>query len=450
MYPNLKNCTIAIIGLGYVGLPLAIKFAKRQKSKRDDYFMNRKVIGFDINKKRIQDLKKGIDLTREISEEDILNSENIKFTYDKSFLVQADVFIVTVPTPIDSNKNPDLTFLENASKLVGEAILLRSNQKKNIPLVIFESTVFPGATEEICIPIIKEKTISKSANGISRIKFAFGYSPERINPGDKIHNLDNVVKVTSGNNDQSSLWIDNLYGSIITAGTFKAKSIKVAESAKVIENTQRDLNIALVNEFAIIFKKMNIDTLDILETASSKWNFLNFKPGLVGGHCIGVDPYYLTNKSIKEGYYPELVLAGRRINENMSTYVVKELIFEMSKRGMVIKGKSILILGITFKENCPDIRNTQVIKIINQLNQFNIKCDVYDPVANYEEAKKIHKLDLKNKLPIDNIYDVVISAVSHDQFKKISTEKWKKVTKPNSIFFDLNGIIPGELNPLRI
>ena len=450
MLPELKDCTIAIIGLGYVGLPIAVQFSKKQPSKRGNYFLNRKVIGYDINKNRIDQLKNKIDITGEICKDSIINLNNISLTNDKSLISNADIFIVTVPTPIDSNKNPDLECLKFASEDVGEAIALRSKHTKTTPVVIFESTVFPGVTEDICVPIIR-KSIKLNSKGNPNIEnFAYGYSPERINPGDKKHKLEKVIKVTSGNTEESSIWIDNLYGSIIDAGTFRAKSIKVAEAAKVIENTQRDLNIALVNEFAIIFRNLNIDTLDILETASTKWNFLNFKPGLVGGHCIGVDPYYLTNKSIKEGYYPELVLAGRRINDNMSNYIVKELIFEMSKRGLSIEGKNILILGLTFKSNCPDIRNSQVIKIIDQLSQFNISIEVFDPVANLEEVKRIHDLEVKNNLSSNELYDVVIAAVAHDQFKVITTEKWKNFIKNNSIFFDLKGIIPRELNPIRL
>ena len=454
LYPNLENCTIAIIGLGYVGLPLAVEFAKENKCNITGKQLNRKVIGFDINIKRLQELRDGFDKTNEISKETLLNIKFHDLTNEIPSLAIADVFIVTVPTPINDKKIPDLNAIKNASSIVGSALKIRNEKlkeinNKSIPIVVFESTVFPGTTEEICIPIIVEKL------GISNIEidknshFAFGYSPERINPGDKEHTLRNIKKITSGNNQNSSEWINNLYGSIIDAGTYSTKSIKVAEAAKIIENTQRDLNIALINELAIIFNLMNIDTLDVIEAASTKWNFLNFKPGLVGGHCIGVDPYYLTYKSKQLGYFPEIVLAGRKINDNMGKWVADNIILELSKRNLNLTKSTVLILGFTFKEDCSDIRNTRVIDIVNNLKEFKLNLDVVDPLADKEEVKKIYNLAANNKIP-NKKYEVIVCAVAHKQFIDIGTYKWQGLLSNNGFIYDLKGIVPREFNVIRL
>ncbi len=454
LYPNLENCTIAIIGLGYVGLPLAVEFAKENKCNITGKKLNRKVIGFDINIKRLQELRDGFDKTNEISKETLLNIKFHDLTNEIPSLAIADVFIVTVPTPINDKKIPDLNAIKNASSIVGSALKIRNEKlkeinNKSIPIVVFESTVFPGTTEEICIPIIVEKL------GISNIEidknshFAFGYSPERINPGDKEHTLRNIKKITSGNNQNSSEWINNLYGSIIDAGTYSTKSIKVAEAAKIIENTQRDLNIALINELAIIFNLMNIDTLDVIEAASTKWNFLNFKPGLVGGHCIGVDPYYLTYKSKQLGYFPEIVLAGRKINDNMGKWVADNIILELSKRNLNLTKSTVLILGFTFKEDCSDIRNTRVIDIVNNLKEFKLNLDVVDPLADKEEVKKIYNLAANNKIP-NKKYEVIVCAVAHKQFIDIGTYKWQGLLSNNGFIYDLKGIVPREFNVIRL
>ena len=382
--PNNETCCVAVIGMGYVGLPLAVSISLSSKSFLNSQKLNRKVVGFDINKQRLKELKQKFDRTGEISKEDLLKSKNLFFTHEPEDLTKADVFIVTVPTPIDTINNPDLNALKSACKVIGKAILNLKRQVK--PIIIFESTVYPGATEEFCIPIIEEFSEKTLNDG-----FVCGYSPERINPGDKKHTLTNIIKVTSGSNTLALEWIDKFYGSIIKAGTFKASSIKVAEASKVIENTQRDINIALINELAVLFKKMNIDTLEVLEAASTKWNFISFKPGLVGGHCIGVDPYYLTFKARELGYNPKVVLAGRSTNDNMSYWLVQQLILEMSRRNVPICFSNVLIMGLSFKENCSDTRNTKIINIIDSLEKYNAKVFVLDPVVD------------KNDLGLSNI-----------------------------------------------
>ena len=447
--PDLFSCKIAVVGLGYVGLPVAIQFAKQKKSLVDDIELDRKIIGYDINSDRINQLKNGIDLTNEIKKSEIVNLDNIFFTSDENQLDDAEVFIVTLPTPIDETKNPDLTIIKKACKTIGKAITNNKNFSKKV--VIFESTVFPGATEEIFIPIIKKQIVSYSGNDKRNNfnEFVFGYSPERINPGDKLHNISSIVKITSGNNEEVTKWIDYLYGSVIEAGTFRTSNIKIAEAAKVIENTQRDLNIALINELSMIFKKMGIDTLDVIEAAKTKWNFIDFKPGLVGGHCIGVDPYYLTHKSEKVGYYPEIILAGRRINDSMASWYVDQLILRMAKLGIDFNHSKALILGFTFKENCPDIRNTKVIDIIGALKNFNIDCDVVDPHADKDDAQKIYEIKIYSETPKTTKYPIVIIAVAHNDFLKFDIEKWNSFTTEKSIFFDIKGILPRELNPER-
>ncbi len=449
-FPDKNKCTIAIIGIGYVGLPLAIEFAKDKVNLRNKKRNIHKVIGFDINKKRIQELNKGIDVTKETTKKDLKEAKFLEFTDESSNLVGADVWIISVPTPIDAKKQPNLLPLETASELMGKVIKEKAKQyqnKKNhtMPIIIFESTVFPGATEEICVPIIE-----KFSNLKFNIDFVCGYSPERINPGDNELKLTSIKKVTSGSTPESSKWIDDLYGSIIEAGTHLANSIKVAETAKIIENTQRDINIALMNELAIICNYINVDTLDVLKAASTKWNFLNFKPGLVGGHCIGVDPYYLTWKSKELGYTPEVVLAGRRINDHMPEWIAEKLIDELTSKSIEIKNSRILILGITFKENCPDLRNSKVIEMVKKFKNHSANCTVVDPLANSSDLKNLIEVEFYNKLEKFKPFDGVIAAVKHKYFQKLKIKDWENLIKDNGTLVDLKGIIPRSLNPKRI
>ena len=446
--PNINECTIAVIGLGYVGLPVAIEFARTKKSFINKKLLNHKIIGFDINEDRINNLKKGIDTTKEIEKDTLNEIKNIFFTTDKFELTFADTYIVTVPTPIDKDKNPDLSLLKKACIIIGEAI--KNSSSKYMPVVIFESTVYPGATEEICIPIIKKYSqVDFFSNTICESSFAFGYSPERINPGDKEHRLTKIVKVTSGNTKEVSKWVNDLYGSIIEAGTFNASSIKVAEAAKVIENTQRDLNIALVNELSIIFSHLNINTLDVIETAKTKWNFLPFQPGLVGGHCIGVDPYYLTYKSKKVGYNPEIILAGRKINDEIGAFYVNRIMEEVQKKGLLNSKIKVLLLGFTFKENCPDIRNTGTIQIIKELRKLKINHTIVDSWADKKEAFNQYGVDIENELPKDTQYSAIIVTVAHELFKKLDIQKWGSLCAKDAIIFDLKGIVPMSLGPIR-
>ena len=454
-YPNLLNCSVTVIGLGYVGLPLAVEFAKRKKCNVSGKFLSREVIGFDTDLERIEELKKGFDRTGEISKEILRKIYFSNLTNKISEIANSDVFVVTVPTPIDDFKKPDLTALKNACITIGKALKIRfknavKTQNKKIPVIIFESTVYPGTTEEICIPIIKKELNDSIKIEQKQESFVYGYSPERINPGDKEHTLIDIKKVTSGNNNYSANWIKNFYGSIIKAGIHPAQSIKVAEAAKIIENTQRDINIALINELSIIFNLMDIDTLDVIDAASSKWNFIKFKPGLVGGHCIGVDPYYLTYKSELLGYSPEIVLAGRRINDGMAKWVVEQIILQMLRKNIKIINSKILILGFTFKEDCPDIRNTKVIDIIKNLMTYQSIIEVVDPIANSKETKKGYNIKLINKIPKEVKYDVILCAVAHKQFKSIKKKEWSNLLKENGIIFDLKGIIPRELKPFRL
>ena len=407
---------IAIIGLGYVGLPLAVEFAKKFK-----------VVGYDINLSRIHQLQKGHDSTLEISDKDLLHVEdNVKFTNKIDEIKDCDVYIVTVPTPIDKANRPNLNPLISASKDVGS--ILSKND-----IVIYESTVYPGVTEDVCAPELEK------ASGLKfNQDFFCGYSPERINPGDKVNTIAKIKKITSGSTAEIAEEIDKLYQSIITAGTFKASSIKVAEAAKVIENTQRDLNIALVNELSVIFGRLGLDTLDVLEAAGSKWNFLPFRPGLVGGHCIGVDPYYLTHAAEQVRYNPQVILAGRRINDNMAFYLVKKVIQQMTVNGIDLKKSTVGIMGVTFKENCPDIRNSKVADVYNELNEFGLEVDAYDYEATPSEVKEEYGIDLIDQ--ITEKYDGILLAVSHDKFSLIDIESLKKDSK--SIVFDLKGFLP--------
>jgi UDP-N-acetyl-D-glucosamine/UDP-N-acetyl-D-galactosamine dehydrogenase len=423
---NYKKSKIAIIGIGYVGLPLAIEFSKK-----------RKVVAFDLSQKRIKDLLKGYDYTFEVSAAKLKKTNNIKYTSSINDIEKCKIFIITVPTPIKNSKKPDLSFLENATKLVGSIL-------KNNDIVIYESTVYPGVTEEICVPILE------ISSGLKYNKeFFCGYSPERINPGDKKHPLKSIRKITSGSNPRVAKKIDQLYKEIIKAGTYLAPSIKVAEAAKVIENTQRDVNVALINEFAIIFNKLNLDTHSVLDAASTKWNFLPFKPGLVGGHCIGVDPYYLAYKAKKAGHNPEMIISGRRINDRMALYIVDRVTKVMKEKLINITNSNVLIMGLTFKENCPDTRNTKVIDIITNLKKLNINLDVYDPIADKNTVLNEYSLKLIDK-PIKNKYDTVIIAVAHNQFKSIKFKHLLEFCKQNSIIFDIKNVFPNNKNTIKL
>ena len=442
--PIIENCTICIIGLGYVGLPLAIEFSKIKRCLRTGTKLNRDIIGFDLNEERIKELKLGLDTTKETEEKDLNECKSIEFTSDLNKISIADVFIISVPTPIDIDKNPDLNCLEKATESIGK--ILKTREKTSIPVIIYESTVYPGTTEEICVPILEEKSGLKFNEG-----FSCGYSPERINPGDKEHRLTSIVKVTSGSNEITAKWVDDLYGSIIGAGTYPAKSIQVAEAAKVIENTQRDLNIALINELAKIFKTIKIDTLDVLEAAGSKWNFMPFRPGLVGGHCISVDPFYLTYKAKKHGYEPNIVLAGRNLNDGMSEWIVEQLLLAIKEKKINQKNAKILILGLTFKENCPDTRNSKVMDIIFYLNQNGLTPYVHDPYIENEIYVKNDFIFLNN-LPTDGStkFDAIIVSVAHQEFKIIDINQWINLMNINHVIYDLKGIIPRELKPMRL
>jgi UDP-N-acetyl-D-glucosamine/UDP-N-acetyl-D-galactosamine dehydrogenase len=416
---NLNQAKIAVIGLGYVGLPLAVEFGKL-----------RPVVGFDINPARIAELQSGADGTLEVSPEELATAQQLAFTYNVEDLRDCQVFIVTVPTPVDKANRPDMTPLVKASETVGRVMPAGA-------VVVYESTVYPGATEEICVPVL-ERFSGKSFN----VDFFCGYSPERINPGDKEHRLPTIRKVTSGSTPEVADAVDGLYSQIITAGTHKASSIKVAEAAKVIENTQRDVNIALMNELSLIFHKLGIDTLEVLQAAGTKWNFLPFRPGLVGGHCIGVDPYYLTHKAQEVGYHPEVILAGRRINDNMAQHVADETIKLMLRNGLPVLGSKILVLGLTFKENCPDVRNTKVVDIVRTLESYNAQVDVFDPWINVADAEHEYGLKCMTQWPEPGQYAAVVLAVGHHQFVAMGEQGIKALGQPGSVLFDVKGILP--------
>jgi len=422
----IKDIRLAVIGLGYVGLPLALEFSKR-----------RKVIAFDINKKRVRELRSGIDKNKENTKEELKKSNLIKLTDNKNNLKKANFFIITVPTPIDDLKKPDLHPLIKATEIVGKIL-------KKGDVIVYESTVYPGCIEEVCVP-----KLEKFAKLKFNKDFFCGYSPERINPGDKKHTISKIKKITSGSTPVISDLINDLYGEIIVAGTYKASSIKVAEAAKVIENTQRDLNIALVNELSIIFNKLNIDTKEVLDAAETKWNFLPFKPGLVGGHCIGVDPYYLTYKAMKIGYKPQVILSGRKINDNMGNHVVLEMIKLMKKKKIKIKNSKILIMGLTFKEDCSDIRNSGVKKIIDGLKKHTQNIELYDPWTNKKEIKSIYNIYPKTTLDEDN-YDGIIISVAHKIFKNMGEKKIVKLCKKKHVIYDLKYLLSKNLSSLRL
>jgi UDP-N-acetyl-D-galactosamine dehydrogenase len=423
---NLSDSRIGVIGLGYVGLPIAVEFGR-------DY----PTLGFDINAKRTAELKAGKDSTLEVTPDELEHSKYLTFTDSLSELSECDVYIVTVPTPIDKYKRPDLQALEQASRSVGR-VLSPGN------VVIYESTVYPGATEEICVPLLEVE----SGLTLNR-DFFVGYSPERINPGDTQHRLTSIKKVTSGSTPEAADFIDALYQSVISAGTHRASSIRVAEAAKVIENTQRDLNIALINELALIFNRIGIDTQEVLEAAGSKWNFLPFRPGLVGGHCIGVDPYYLTHKAQEIGYNPEVILSGRRINDGMGSYVAEQVVKLMTQRRIHVVEANVLIMGLSFKENCPDIRNTRVVDLIRAFESFHAKVDVYDPWVDTDEARAQYGIRLVKELMRD-YYDAVIVAVAHKQFKDMGVEKVRALGKPACVLYDVKYTFPANTVDARL
>ena len=412
-----RELQIAVIGLGYVGLPLAVEFGKHFPTT-----------GFDINQSRLKELQSGNDFTREVSASGLAEAVHLNYTSNDQDLSESQVYIVTVPTPINKYNQPDLTPLLRASESIAKTL-------KAGDIVIYESTVYPGATEEECVPVLEKNSGLRFNHD-----FFCGYSPERINPGDKEHSVTTIKKVTSGSTPEIAELVDMLYKTIITAGTHKAASIKVAEAAKVIENTQRDLNIALINELALIFNKMEIDTEAVLEAAGTKWNFLPFRPGLVGGHCIGVDPYYLTHKAQAIGYHPEIILAGRRLNDGMGAYVVSQLLKAMIKRGMATKGAKVLVLGLTFKENCPDLRNTRVVDIVSELAEYGISVDVYDPWVDKDEAIREYGITPVVALK-QNAYDGIIIAVAHTQFSEMGPEALRALGKPEHILYDLKYIL---------
>ena len=410
---------IAVVGLGYVGLPLAVEFGKKDL-----------VVGFDINAKRIAELQSGQDHTHEMKPEELNEARFLSYTNETLSIADCNIFIIAVPTPVDSYKCADFSPLLKATQTVGSVL-------KKGDLVIYESTVYPGATEEICVP-----ELERFSNLQFNIDFTVGYSPERINPGDKLRSLSTITKVTSASTPAAAELVDTLYRSIINAGTHKAPSIRVAEAAKVIENTQRDVNIALVNEFAIIFNHLGIDTHDVLEAAATKWNFAPYKPGLVGGHCIGVDPYYLIQKAQSVGYYPHILLDSRRINDAMSNYVAAEVIKLMIHKGHVIAGARILVLGFTFKENCGDLRNTRVIDLVHELEGFSAKVDIYDPLADRTEAKREYAVELLAEMPAQGSYDALVLAVAHDQFKTLGIDVLRQLANDRAIIYDIKSLFP--------
>ena len=416
---SLQDTKICVIGLGYVGLPLAVEFSKHFDT-----------VGFDISEQRVNELASGEDSTLECSAEELAAAERLTYSCDIDATRDCNVYVVTVPTPIDAAKRPDLGALRAASRTVG-SVLSQGD------VVIFESTVYPGATEEDCAPVLEEVSGLKVNEG-----FYLGYSPERITPGDKEHRLPTIMKVTAGSTPEAAEYIDGLYKTIITAGTHLASSIRVAEAAKVIENTQRDVNIALINELSMIFSRMGLDTLEVLQAAGTKWNFLNFRPGLVGGHCIGVDPYYLTHKSQEVGYHPEMILAGRRINDNMGIYVASRLVRHMVKKGISLPESKILVMGVTFKENCPDVRNTRVVDVIEELAGYGAQVDVYDPWVNPDEVMHEYGVSVMTELPADGQYDGIVLAVAHREFDALGEAGFHALGKDTHVLYDIKSVLP--------
>lgn len=423
---TLSNIKIGVIGLGYVGLPLAVEFGKKFD-----------VVGFDINQSRIGELQSGVDHTLEVSSDELKDSPRLSFSADLQQLASCNFYIVTVPTPIDDYKQPDLTPLIKASQTIAKVL-------KKGDVVVYESTVYPGATEEDCIPVLEQHS-----GLVYNQDFFAGYSPERINPGDKEHRVTNIKKITSGSTPEIADLVDAVYNQIVTVGTHKASSIKVAEAAKVIENTQRDVNIALINELALIFNKMGIDTEEVLKAAGTKWNFLPFRPGLVGGHCIGVDPYYLTHKAQSIGYHPEIILAGRRLNDSMGAYVANQLVKAMLKKRMVVDGAKVLLMGLAFKENCPDLRNTKITDIVAELEEYNIQVDVYDPWVDGAQAQHEYGIN-PISAPQAGQYDGIILAVAHEQFKALGADEIRAWAKPAHVLYDLKYVLSSDASDLRL
>jgi UDP-N-acetyl-D-galactosamine dehydrogenase len=415
---NLRKCRLGVVGLGYVGLPLAVEFGKRFET-----------VGFDVKPERVAQLRKGRDSTLEVTRAELKSATHLRFTTEAKDLKACRVFIVTVPTPIDGYKRPDLAALTRASATVGQAL-------RKGGVVIYESTVYPGCTEEVCVPILERE----SGLRFNRDFFA-GYSPERINPGDKEHRLTTIRKVTSGSTPEAAEFVDKLYASIVRAGTHRASSIRVAEAAKVIENTQRDVNIALINELALIFNRLEIDTEEVLSAAGSKWNFLPFRPGLVGGHCIGVDPYYLTHKAQEIGYHPEMILAGRRLNDNMALYVAGQITQLMGRKRIHVNGARVLVLGITFKENCPDIRNSKVVDVVRELQKQGARVDIYDPWADRAECRHEYGLKLVRTLPARH-YDAAIVAVAHREFRELGPRGVRALCRRLHVLYDIKHVFP--------
>ena len=423
---RIRDVKLAVVGLGYVGLPLAVEFGKK-----------RPVLGFDINTHRIDELQRGQDHTLEVEHAELAAATHLEFTADAARLAQANVYIVTVPTPIDAYKQPDLTPLRKASETIGRVL-------KRGDIVIYESTVYPGATEEECVPVLE-----RVSGLVFNRDFYAGYSPERINPGDKTHRVSTIKKVTAGSTPEVADLVDALYGEIVAAGTHKAASIRVAEAAKVIENTQRDVNIALINELALIFNKMGIDTEAVLQAAGTKWNFLPFRPGLVGGHCIGVDPYYLTHKAQSLGYHPEIILAGRRLNDAMGGYVVSQLVKAMTKRRIHVQGARVLVMGLAFKENCPDLRNTRVVDIVRELREYGVEVDVHDPWVDPAEAMAEYGIQ-PVATPADGHYDGIVLAVAHRQFGELGAARIRAYGKPQHVLYDLKYVLQPDESDLRL
>jgi len=443
--PPSSTCTVAVIGVGYVGLPLALAFGTPAGQ------VQRPVIAFDLNRERLAELERGVDRTLEASSEELNGATLVRYSAEPAELAAADVFIVTVPTPVDGAKRPDLTPLEKASAMIGGALKARAAAgATTVAVVIYESTVYPGATEEVCVPILERSSGLSFNHPDPQQGFVCGYSPERINPGDSSHKLTTIVKVTSGSTPEAATWVDGLYRSIIVAGTHLAPNLKVAEAAKVIENTQRDLNIALVNELALIFQRLEIDTLDVLEAAGTKWNFLNFRPGLVGGHCIGVDPYYLTYKAQQVGYYPEVVLAGRRINDGMGRWAADQLVLAMARRGLVQPGAKVAVLGLSFKENCPDVRNTRAVDVVRGLESFGLEVEVFDPWVDPEEAQREYGLEVRLQLEGAGPYRAMVVAVAHREFAQLGAAQWLALLEPGAVVLDLKGVVPRELGAMRL
>lgn len=424
---SLNSAKIAVVGMGYVGLPLAIEFGKYYDT-----------VGFDINPNRVTELRGGADHTLEVSEEELRGVPRLRFSVAFEDIRDCNVFVVTVPTPINAAKRPDLGPLISACQDIGRVL-------KRGDVVVYESTVYPGCTEDVCVPILEK------ASGLTyNVDFYCGYSPERVNPGDRQHRISNITKVTSGSTPQAADFVDALYASVIPAGTHKASSIRVAEAAKVIENTQRDLNIALMNELAIIFHRLGIDTLEVLEAAGTKWNFMPFRPGLVGGHCIGVDPYYLTHKAQESGYHPEVILAGRRINDGMGGYIADRLVKVMTRKGINVVAARVLVLGLAFKENCPDLRNSKVADIVHALRDYNAKVDVYDPWINPEAAKIHYDIDVLTATPAHSFYDAIVLAVAHAEFMSGDLGDIRKFCKSHSVVFDVKSVLPKGVSDDRL